>query len=112
MDSQVILSCVVSFVCSLIAAISSVYISRRNTKSELDKLIKQHEFEMESEKEKHKFDLEKQELDYKYKLELLKKESENQVGTDVINAVVSELAKDPKFKNQILHNMTNSPKKK
>ena len=111
-ELQEIMPYIVSIVSAVIAAISSVFISRRETKTEIEKLIKQHEFDMETEREKHKHELEKQELEHKHQLDMLKIEAENKLGSDVVNTMVSEVMKMPETRNQVLQGMRKSNKKK
>lgn len=96
---------VVSVLGALIAAISSVMISRKETKGEIEKLVKQHEMNMESEREKHKYELEKQEIEHKHQLELMQMEMENKLGSDMMNAIMSEAMKMPEVRNQISQGM-------
>lgn len=103
---------IVSILCSIIAAISSVVISRKETKTEIEKLVKQHEFEMETEKERHKYEMEKQNLEHKHQLDMLKVEAENKLGSDVINTMMSEMMKLPEIRNQMTQEIRNSNKKK
>ncbi len=74
---QEFLPYIVSVVCALIAAATSIMVSRKGTKGEIEKLIKQHELDLETEREKFKYEMEKKELEHKHQLELLQKESEN-----------------------------------
>lgn len=92
---------VVSILGALIAAISSVMISRKETKGEIDKLIKQHELDLETEREKHKYELEKKEIEHKHQLELMQKEMENKLGADMMNTIMSEAMKMPEVRSQI-----------
>ena len=103
---------IVSIVSALIAAISSVWISRKATKGEIEKLIKQHELDLETEREKHKNELEKKEIEHKHQLELMQKESENKLGADIMNTLVSEAMKTPEMRNQISQGIRNSRGKK
>ena len=48
---------IVSIIGAVIAAISSTTISRKETKVEIDKLIKQHELDLETERQKHRNEL-------------------------------------------------------
>lgn len=107
-----ILPYVVSILSAIIAAVSSVSISRRETRTEIEKLIKQHEFDLETEREKHMHELEKQEIEHKHQIDMLKIEAENKLGSDVLNTFVSEAMKMPETRNQILQGMRNSKKKK
>lgn len=92
---------VVSIVSALIAAISSVVISRKTTRGEIEKLIKQHELDIETEREKHRNELEKKEVEHKYQLELMQKEMENRLGTDMMNTIMAEAMRTPEIRNQI-----------
>ena len=96
---------VVSILSALFAAISSIMISRKETKGEIDKLVKQHELDLETERERHKYELEKQELEHKHKMELMQKEMENKLGTDMINTLISEAIKMPEVRRQISQGM-------
>ena len=107
-----ILPYAVSILTAFIAAVSSVFISKRETKTEIEKLIKQHEFDLETEREKHMHELEKQELEHKHQMDMLKIEAENKLGSDVLNTVVSEAMKMPETRNQILQGMRGTKKKK
>ena len=91
----------VSIFSAIIAATSSVQISRKATKSEIEKLIKKHELDLETEHEKHKYELEKQEVEHKHQLELMQKEMENKLGADMISTLISEFMKMPEIRNQI-----------
>ena len=107
-----ILPYIVSITCSLIAAISSVLISRKETKGEIEKLIKQHELDLETEREKHKNELEKKEIEHRYQLELMQKENENKLGADILSTFVSEAVKTPEVRNQISQSIRNNGKRK
>ncbi|MCQ2080457.1 MAG: hypothetical protein MJZ11_02285 [Lachnospiraceae bacterium] len=96
---------IVSVLGALIAAISSVMISRKETKGEIEKLIKQHELDLETEREKHKYDLEKQEIEHKHQLELMQKEMENKLGADMMNTLMTEAIKMPEIRQQISQGM-------
>ncbi len=96
---------VVSILGALIAAISSVMISRKETKGEIDKLVKQHELDLETERERHKYALEKQELEHKHQMESMQKEIENKLSADLINALMCEAMKMPEVRSQILQGM-------
>lgn len=92
---------IVSIVCAAIAAVSSIMVSRKETKGEIEKLIKQHEMDLETEREKHKNELEKKEIEHKYQLELMQKEMENRLGADMMNTIMTEAMKTPEIRNQI-----------
>ena len=102
---------IVSIACSLIAGVTSYLVSHKETKSELQKLMKQHELDLDTEREKHRHELELQELNHKHQLELLQKEFENKLGADVVSTVMSEVIKTPEVRRQISQGMASSGKK-
>lgn len=107
-----LISYIVSVICALIAAISSILVSRKQTKGEIEKLIKQHELDLEAEKQKHQHELEMLELEHKHQLEVIQKESENKLGADMMNTLVAEAVKMPEIRQQISQGIQNSGKKK
>lgn len=98
---------IVSVICAAIAAYSSVSISRKEAKKEIVQLIKQHEFDLEIEREKHKNELEKVEIEHKHQIELMQKEFESKMGSELTNTIFSEVLKDPEIKKQIINGMKN-----
>ena len=107
-----VLPYVVSIVCALIAMLSSIMISRKQIKGEIEKLIKQHELDLETEREKHKNELEKSELEHRHQLELIQKETENRMGEGVVNTFISEVIKTPEIRSQISKGFMQSGKKR
>lgn len=103
---QDLLPYIVSIVCALIAAVTSIMVSRKGIKGEIDKLIKQHEMDMEIEREKHKNEIERLEIEHKHQLELLQNESANRMGADVVSTVITETMKTPEIKSQIIKSLT------
>lgn len=99
---------IVSVVCSLISGFVSYSIARKQTKSDLEKLEKQHELDIEKEREKFAMEKERMELEHKHQLELKEKEMENQVGADLFSAVAKEYMRSPAGQAQ----MRNAGKKK
>lgn len=103
---------IVSIVCAVLAAISSIFVSKKQTRGEIEKLVKQHELNLEAEKQKFQHELEMQELEHRHQLEIIQKESENKLGTDMMNAFVTEAMKMPEIRQQISQGVQNSGKKK
>lgn len=103
---------IVSIVCAVTAAISSILVSRKQTRGEIDKLVKQHELILEAEKQKFQHELEMQELEHRHQLEIIQKESENMLGADMMNTFVTEAMKMPEIRQQISQGVQNSGKKK
>ena len=98
----------VSVVCSLISGLVSYFIARKQTKSDLEKLEKQHELDIEKEREKFAMEKERMEIEYKYQLQLKGKEIENQLGADMVSTVTKEYMRSPAGQAQ----MRNAGKKK
>lgn len=109
---EIYMSYIVSIVCAVIAAISSILVSRKQTRGEIDKLVKQHELNLEAEKQKFQHELEMQELEHRHQLEIIQKESENKLGADMMNTFVTEAMKMPEIRQQISQGVQNSGKKK
>ena len=103
---------IVSIVTSLISLISSVLISRKQTKGEIDKLVKQHELDMEKERENHKYELEKIEREYSLQKELQQKEFESKLSSDIMNTIMTEAMKTPEIKQSIARGMRGAKRKK
>lgn len=99
------ISYAVSVICALISGIVTYAVSRRQTKGEIEKLVKQHELDMESLREKNQMELERIGIEHKHELELKEKEFEQKMSSDLINNIMSEMIKDPKIKGQILASM-------
>ena len=109
---EVYMPYIVSILCAVIAAISSILVSKKQTRGEIEKLVKQHELNLEAEKQKFQHELEMQELEHRHQLEIIQKESENKLGTDMMNAVVIEAMKMSEIRQQISQGVQNSGKKK
>lgn len=99
---------IVSVVCALISGFGSYFITRKQTKSDLEKLEKQHELDIEKEREKFAMEKERIELEHKHQLELKEKEMENQLGADLLSTVTKEYMRSPAGQAQ----MRNVGKKK
>ena len=96
---------IVSILGAVVSALSSVSISRKETKGEIDRLIKQHELDLETERERHKHELEREELKHKYQLEVVQKEMENKFGAEMMKEFMVEALKMPEVRNQITQNI-------
>lgn len=96
---------IVSIVTALIAAFSSIVISRKGTKAEINKLIKQHELDLETEREKHSYELEKQRIEHENQIERMQRDAENKMGADLVNALVTGVINTPEFRNKISQSM-------
>lgn len=99
---------IATVVCAIISGIASYIAARKQSKSDLQKLMKQHELDIEKEREKFSMEKEKMEIEYKYRLELQQQETGNQVGADLISTVAKEYMRSPAGRAQ----MRNAGKKK
>jgi len=99
---------IVTVLCSIISGIASYIAARIKSKLDIQKLMKQHELDIEKEREKFAMEKEKMELEHKYQLELKQKEMENQLGTDLISMMTKEYMRSPAGQAQ----MRNAGRKK
>lgn len=86
---------IVTVLCSVISGIASYSASRRQAKTDLEKLQKQHELDIEKEREMFVMQKERMELEHRHQLELKQKEMENQLGTDLISTMAKEYMRSP-----------------
>ena len=103
---------IVSVVCALISGFTSYAVARRQSKEDIRKLEKTYELDLENEKEKHKLEIDKLELEHKHQLELQQKQFENQLGSDMMNTLISEAMKMPEVKKLISQGMNITGNKK
>ena len=99
---------IATVVCAIVSGIASYLAARKQSKADLQKLMKQHELDIEKEREKFAMEKEKMELEHKHQLELKQKEMENQLGTDLISTMTREYMRSPEGRAQ----MRNAGKKK
>lgn len=92
---------IASVLCSIISGITSYFIARKQSKTDIKKLEEQYKLEIEKEREKFNMEKEKMELEFRLKLDLEQKEAENKLGSDVINSVISEYLKSPAGRTQM-----------
>ena len=102
---------IVSIVCALISGIVSYLISRKQMKTDLEKLNTQYKLDIEKEREKFSMEKEKMELEHKYEIERQQKEFENQLGGSFVNTMMTEVMKMPEIRRQIIQGMNTSKKK-
>lgn len=102
---------IVTVLCSLISGFGSYFAARKQSKTELQKLQKQHELDIEKERELFAMEKEKMELEHKHQLELKQKEMENQLGANLTNTLISEAMKMPEVRQQFAQGVRSSSKK-
>ena len=79
---------IVTVLCSAISGFASFFAAHRQAKTEIQKLQKQHELDLEAEGEKFKMEKEKMELEHKQQMEQLTVQAGGQVGGNVLDLVM------------------------
>lgn len=102
---------IVTILCSLISGFGSYFAARRQAKTEIQKLQKQHELDIEKEREMFAMQKERMELEHKHQLELKQKEMENQLGANLTNTLLTEAIKMPEVRQQFAQGVRNGGKK-
>lgn len=103
---------IVSIVCAVISGFASYAVATRNArnnmealkaanKHDLDKLMEQHKIDIDSLERKHQMEIEKINLEHAHQMELNQKEFENQLGSNMMNTVISEAMKMPEMRQQL-----------
>ncbi len=92
---------IVTVVCAIISGSASYLAARKQSKSDMQKLMKQHELDIEKEREKFAMEKEKLEIEHRHQLELKQKEMENQLGTDLIATMTKEYMRSPAGRAQM-----------
>lgn len=92
---------IVSVLCAIIAGFTSYAVARKQAKEDMKKLEKQHELDIDKEREIFAMEKEKMELEHKHQLELLEKELENNLGSDLVSTLAKEYIKSPAAQAQL-----------
>jgi hypothetical protein len=87
--------------CSILSGVASYIAARIKSKSDIQKLAKQHELDLEKEREKFAMEKEKMDIEHKHQLELKQKDMENQLGTDLISTMTKEYIRSPAGQAQL-----------
>lgn len=104
---------IVSVICALISGFITYGVARRQMKAEIQKIEKQHELNLEAEQQKFDMEKEKMELEHKHQLELLRAQTGNQIGAEMLSEITKQYMKSPagqaQMKNAAHSNKTNRP---
>lgn len=92
---------IVSIVCAIISGVSSVVIVRKQTKNDINKIMKQHEVDLMALERKHQMEIEKLNIEHSHQLELQAKEFEAKLGSSII----TEAMRLPEVRQQISEGM-------
>lgn len=103
---------IVTIVCAMVSGLASYLASRRQSKSDLQKLMKQHELDIEKEQEKFKLEKERMEIEHKNQLELKEKELANSLGASLTNTLIGEALKMPEVRQQLSNSIRKGSKKR
>ena len=102
---------IVTILCSFISGFTSYLIARRQSKSDIQELVKKHELDIEKEREKFAMEKERMEIEHKHQLELKQKDMENNLGTDLISTMLKEYMRSPAGQAQMRNSGNNNKKK-
>ena len=86
---------IVTVLCSLISGFGSYFAARRQAKTEIQKLQKQHDLDLEAEREKFKMEKEKMELVHKQQMEQKMVEMSGQIGGSFFTSVAQSVINSP-----------------
>ena len=99
---------IATILCSIFSGFASYLASRRQAKADLQKIQKQYELEIEMEREKFHHEKEKMELEHKHQLELMQKETENKLGTELVSTITKEYMNTPEAKEAMRQSVSKS----
>ncbi|MBQ6022273.1 MAG: hypothetical protein IJL25_05035 [Clostridia bacterium] len=102
------MSYIVSILCALISGIITYFVARRQSKTDIQKLEKQFEYDLEKEREKFVMEKEKMEIEHKHQIDLLQKEAGNKLSSELLG----EVLKLPEVRQQVSQGMRNANKNK
>lgn len=95
----------------MLSGIVTYIVSRKQTKNEINKLIKQHELNLESQRKQYEHEIAILNLEHEHQLKLKDKELENKLSGDMMNTLISEAMKNPEIKRQFNQGVTDGLKK-
>lgn len=79
-----------------------VYSFQKTDKNEINKLIKQHELNLESQRKQYEHEIAILNLEHEHQLKLKDKELENKLSGDMMNTLISEAMKNPEIKDSLI----------
>ena len=90
---------------ALVAGLWSYFGARKQAKDEINRLVKQHELDLDTQKKVFEMEKEKMELEHKHKLEIVQQEIGVKAGADIMTSVFSAALNTPEAKQQISQEM-------
>lgn len=97
---------IVSVLCAFISGVSSFLIARKQSKNDINKIIKQHEMDLDALERKHQMELEKINLEHEHQMEIQEKDFEVKLSSSLL----SEAMKLPEIRQQISHRIKKGKK--
>ncbi len=90
-----VLPYIVTIVCSLISGFGSYFAACRQAKTEMQKLQKQHEFDLKAEREKFEMEKEKMKLEHDQQMERLTVQAGSQIGGNILGSALQTIMNSP-----------------
>ena len=98
---------IVSILCAFVSGISSYFVARKQSKHDIEVIVKQHEVDLEALERQHQMEVEKIDLEHSHQMELKEKDFETQLSSSLL----SEAMKLPAIRQQISQGMKKGRKK-
>ena len=92
---------ITSIVCAVVSGIVTSSVCKKQTRSEIEKLVRQHELNLESQKIQYEHEIDKLNIEHKHQLELKAKEFENKINSDMLNTIIGEAMKNQEIQKMI-----------
>lgn len=122
MELSAIAPYIVSILASIISGISSYFVARNKSTSEIrtlkesnepeiDKLMKQHEVDIDNLKETHKLEMERLEAEHRHSLELANSNAQNEMTKQLMGSLVGNMMSAPQMQDLFVNAIADSIKK-
>lgn len=122
MELSAIAPYIVSILASIISGISSYFVARNKSASEIrtlkesnepeiDKLMKQHEVDIDNLKETHKLEMERLEAEPRHSLELANSNAQNEMTEQLMGSLVGNMMSAPQMQDLFVNAIADSIKK-
>lgn len=95
----------------LLLEISLLQIFKRSNEHEIEKLMKQHEVDLDNLKETHKLEMVKLEAEHRYSLELASANAQNEMTKQLMGSFVGNMLAAPQMQDFLMNAITDSFKK-
>lgn len=99
--ASTIISGLLSYFSAIKKASSDLNALKETNRLEIEKLMSQHKLDLEALERKHEMEKEKMNLEHAHKIELLRKEAENAMSTNMMNSALGEILKTPEARQMM-----------